>query len=91
MSNPVKSGSKFSRWLFASTSLKATADAVYLTNKTFTDTTASMPELKNVLGLAVASTQQTITKAWLQAARASGGDAIDLDPKDGSLIGLTSL
>ncbi|KAL8941980.1 MAG: hypothetical protein Q9216_001913 [Gyalolechia sp. 2 TL-2023] len=43
--------------LFASISLKAAADAVYLTNKTFTDTTVSIPELKNVLGLAVASTQ----------------------------------
>ena len=45
-----------------------------------------MPELKNVAGLQLGSTQQTITKAWLQAARASGGDAIDLDPANGNFI-----
>lgn len=46
-----------------------------------------MPALKKVPGLLVASTQQTITKAWLTAARASGGDAIDLDPANGNFVG----
>lgn len=32
-------------------------------------------------------TYQTVTKEWLEAARASGGDAIDLDPEDGGIIG----
>ena len=46
-----------------------------------------MPALKNVSGLSIGSTQQTITKAWLTAARASGGDAIDLDPNNGNFVG----
>lgn len=46
-----------------------------------------MPALKQVPGLLVASTQQTITKSWLTAARESGGDAIDLDPANGNFIG----
>lgn len=46
-----------------------------------------MPALKNVEGLAVAATQQAVTKAWLEAARASGGDPIDLDPSNGSFMG----
>ena len=75
------------RWLFSATSLKATPEAVYLTNQTFFETMASMPELKNIPGLSLVSTQQTITKAWLEAARASGGDAIDLDPANGNFIG----
>lgn len=50
-----------------------------------------MPELKKVAGLQLGSTQQTITKAWLQAARASGGDAIDLDPANGNLVGTSSI
>lgn len=75
------------RWLFASTSLKGTSEAVYLTNQTFFDTIASMPALKHVPGLLTASTQQTITKAWLAAAQASGGDAIGLNPANGNFIG----
>lgn len=45
-----------------------------------------MPALKQVPGLLLGSTQQTITKAWLTAARASGGDAIDLDPANGNFV-----
>ena len=74
------------RWLFASTALKGTSEAVYLTNQTFFETIASMPALKHVPGLLIASTQQTITKAWLEAAQASGGDAIDLNPANGNFI-----
>ena len=76
------------RWLFVATSLKATTHAVYLTNEIFNATYASMPALKKVSGLLIASTQQTITEAWLRAAQASGGDAIDLDPANGNFIGL---
>lgn len=61
-----------------------------MTNQTFFETVASMPALKQVPGLLVASTQQTITKAWLEAAKASGGDAIDLDPEDGNFVGKTN-
>ena len=46
-----------------------------------------MPALKNVPGLLLASTQQTITKSWLTAARAADGDAIDLDPANGNFVG----
>ena len=46
-----------------------------------------MPALKRVPGLLLASTQQTITKSWLTAARAAGGDPIDLDPANGNFIG----
>ena len=67
--------------------MKGTSESVYLTNRTFFETIASMPELKKVPGLLVASTQQTITKAWLEAAQSAGGDAIDLDPTNGNFIG----
>jgi hypothetical protein len=67
--------------------LKSTPEAVYLTNKTFFETVASMPALKKVEGLSVAATQQTVTKSWLEAARASGGDSLDLDPSKGGFIG----
>ena len=46
-----------------------------------------MPQLKNVTGLTLTSTTQVITKAWLEAAQASGGDAMSLDPAHGGIMG----
>lgn len=46
-----------------------------------------MTQLANVPGFTTSITYQPITKAWLEAARAASGDAIDLDPDDGGLIG----
>ncbi|KAI9739477.1 MAG: hypothetical protein M1818_005165 [Claussenomyces sp. TS43310] len=74
------------REMFRTTALKAAPESVFLTNKTFFDTVASMPALKNVRGIKLSATHQTITKSWLTAAQAAGGDPMDLDPKNGNFI-----
>ena len=76
------------RQVFRGTSLKATPEAVYLTNTTFFEVVDSMPELKSAEGLLITPTHQTITTAQLSAARAAGGDPMDLDPKDGNFISM---
>lgn len=48
-----------------------------------------MKALKNVSGSLVALSIQPVGTSWLKAARAAGGDAIDLDPANGNLIGKT--
>lgn len=65
--------------------MKATPEAVYLANNTFFDT--AIKEVSDLPDLLTSITFQTITEDWLDAARASGGDAIDLDPAEGSFLG----
>jgi hypothetical protein len=73
--------------LFQSTSLKATSEAVFLINATFFEVIAANPSIKKIEGLQITPTYQTITTKHLQAAKASGGDPMDLDPKNGNIVG----
>ena len=67
------------------TSVKATPESVRLLNDTLV-TSALSGELKNIPGLSLGMSIQPITTSWLKAAKKSGGDAIDLDPKDGPFL-----
>ncbi|EAA63242.1 hypothetical protein AN3274.2 [Aspergillus nidulans FGSC A4] len=73
-----------SRRSFWATAVKATPEAVYLANTTFIQ--AAMEQVSDLSDLLTSITYQTITEDWLDAARASGGDAIDLDPADGAFL-----
>ena len=44
--------------------------------------------LKDTSASSIALSIQPIGKSWLEAARGAGGDAIDLDPNNGDLIGM---
>jgi hypothetical protein len=79
-------GARTHRQLFWSTALKATPESVFLLNETFFEAIAEIPELRNVSGLTITTTSQVITKAWIDAARSAGGDAIDLQ-SDTGIIG----
>lgn len=65
--------------------MKATPEAVYLANTTFIK--AATEQVSDLSDLLTSITYQTITEDWLNAARASGGDAIDLHPADGAFLG----
>ncbi|PYI24536.1 cytochrome P450 [Aspergillus violaceofuscus CBS 115571] len=69
---------------FWTTAVKATPEAVYLANTTFIQ--AAMDQVSDLADLLTSITYQTITQDWVNAARASGGDAIDLDPEDGAFL-----
>lgn len=73
------------RQLFWSLGLKPTAEAIKLANDIVIG--GSLEQLKNVANCSLSLAFQPITQAWLKAARASGGDAIDLDPNDGTFLG----
>ncbi|KAI0407189.1 hypothetical protein F4802DRAFT_612274 [Xylaria palmicola] len=76
------------RQLFWSTSLKAGPEAILITNATFFETLASMPELQKVEGLSLTTTPQLLSRAWLKAAKASGGDPMDLESETGIITHL---
>lgn len=61
-----------------------TPESVYLMNDTFVS--AAVSEL-NIPGLFVAMSFQPITLSHMEATQKSGGDAIDLDPADGPILG----
>lgn len=65
------------------TSIKASARSIQLINETVTSAGLSM---KNVSDCGLGISMQPITQAFVQAARDAGGDAIDLDPADGSFL-----
>lgn len=71
---------------FHSLSLKATQEAVEILNQTITG--AALAQLNQIEGCYVGLSFQPVTKSWLAAAQAAGGDALDLDPADGDFIGL---
>jgi len=56
-------------------------------NATFFEVIAANPSIKSIEGLQVTPTYQTITVNHLKVAKASGGDPMDLDPKNGNIIG----
>ncbi|CAI7653218.1 unnamed protein product [Penicillium pancosmium] len=70
---------------FWTTAVKATPQAVYLANNTFFET--AIEQVSDLPDLLTSITFQTITEDWLDAALASGGDAIDLDPAEGGFLG----
>lgn len=72
--------------MFWATSLKASPDSVYLINETFFETIAAMPELRHAAGLSLTTTPQMLTRSWIDAAKASGGDPMDIE-SDGGIIG----
>ena len=73
------------RQSFHSISFRATASTISLLNTTITET--ALEQLHDVADCFLGLSFQPITQAWLAAARASGGDAIDLDPAAGTFIG----
>lgn len=70
---------------FWATSLKASARSIQILIETLDQVGTS--QLQNVSGSQVVLSIQAISQKWLAAAQTSGGDAIDLDPKNGSFIG----
>lgn len=72
------------RELFWSLGLKAAPEIVQLAYETVLF--SARDQLANVAGSNVAVAYQPISKAWLQKAKDAGGDAIDLDPADGSFV-----
>lgn len=73
------------RQLFWSLGLKPTPYAIKLANDIVID--GALAQLQNVTNCSLSLAFQPITQAWLEAARVSGGDAIDLDPNDGTFLG----
>ncbi|KAK2753900.1 hypothetical protein FQN54_007259 [Arachnomyces sp. PD_36] len=71
------------RWAFYNVGLKADERSMYMIN----DTVVSLAkqELRG-MNVSVGAAIQPVTEAHLTAARKSGGDALDLDPADGSFI-----
>ena len=61
------------------TALQATEESVRLANTTFFELVKGMPELKKVQNLTLALSPQPISKSFLEAARASGGDPMDAE------------
>lgn len=64
---------------------KAGPDSVRLTNETFWETVKEMPELEKVQNLTLTISPQLLSKNWLETARASGGDPMDIEPGNGVL------
>lgn len=62
------------------TATRASPDSVRLANQTFFALMKEMPELHRVQNLTLRLSPQHISKSFLEAARASGGDAMDVQP-----------
>ncbi|KAL9628321.1 MAG: hypothetical protein Q9164_007318 [Protoblastenia rupestris] len=82
--NPPNFDVGLRRQIFSATSLKSSAEAVYMINTTLFDAVAATPKLKSVKDLSVTNTYQTFTASMLEAARAAGGDALDLHDPNGN-------
>ncbi|KAK2755483.1 hypothetical protein FQN54_006420 [Arachnomyces sp. PD_36] len=83
LNTPAYAG-KDQRQLFWSISFLPDPRAISIANHTVFD--QSLVYLKNVTGCAITFNYQPISKAWLEASRSLGGDAIDLDPEGGPFI-----
>ena len=75
------------RHLFWSTSVKATPEAVRILNETFTQAVLGSSHLASLNGINTDLCMQPISAGWQEAARDLGGDAIDLDPANGTFLG----
>ncbi|KAF2003796.1 FAD-binding domain-containing protein [Amniculicola lignicola CBS 123094] len=82
--NTPEFAARDSRQLFWAVSFKPDRRAIDIANITVIGD--AFAQLKNVRELAVTLAYQPISAKWLQAARDNGGDAMDLDPKDGDFV-----
>ncbi|ROW15368.1 hypothetical protein VPNG_02261 [Cytospora leucostoma] len=82
----VSEDSNSLREQFLAFSLKAAPGVVQLAYDTILE--PALQQLQSINNSYVAVAYQPISQLWLQAARDAGGDAIDLDPDDGSLVAL---
>lgn len=72
------------RQYFYTTSFKPDPRAISIANKTIIDLAQrGMPD-----GSGMAFTYQPISKAWLEASKAAGGNPLDIDPQGGTFIGM---
>ncbi|KAI1325886.1 hypothetical protein F5Y16DRAFT_411184 [Xylariaceae sp. FL0255] len=81
-------GARTQRQLFMGSALQATKESVFLANTTFFKLLDEMPELASVKGLQLVLSPQPISKSFLEAARASGGDPMDVEPGNGKMLPL---
>ncbi|KAJ5735334.1 FAD linked oxidase N-terminal [Penicillium malachiteum] len=72
------------RQLFWAISSLPDPRAISIANHTVFD--RALVDLRNVTGCSITLNYQPISKAWLEASKALGGDAINLDPHDGPFI-----
>ncbi|KAI0146306.1 hypothetical protein GGR57DRAFT_478799 [Xylariaceae sp. FL1272] len=89
LTNDVQAA-RTSRQLFMATALQATGESIRLANTTFFEIINDMPELKNVQNLRLSMGPQPLSKSFLEAAIASGGDPMGVDPGNGKLMNLMS-
>ncbi|KAL2829468.1 hypothetical protein BDW59DRAFT_159056 [Aspergillus cavernicola] len=75
---------KTSRQAFWSFSFLPDPRAISITNRTIFGEAATT--LTDITGSTVTLSYQPISQAWLEAARAAGGDVLDLDPEDGPFV-----
>ncbi|KAI1812291.1 hypothetical protein GGS20DRAFT_578438 [Poronia punctata] len=81
-------GDRSQRQLFMATATKASPESVRLANETFFELMDKMmPELEKVQNLTLRLSPQHISKSYLEAARRSGGDPMDVEPGIGIYIG----
>lgn len=79
-------GARDFRQAFYTTSFKPDPRIISFVNRTvIQQADLFLPTTANI-----AFTFQPISKQWLQASRAAGGDALDVDPRDGPFIGKNS-
>ncbi|KAI1744492.1 hypothetical protein F4680DRAFT_468438 [Xylaria scruposa] len=77
-------GDRGFRQLFWSISFKGDPRAIRIANETLVDLADAA--LSGIPNATVAFTYQPVSKAWLQASKASGNNVLDLDPKDGAFV-----
>ncbi|KAF5862544.1 hypothetical protein ETB97_011541 [Aspergillus alliaceus] len=75
---------KDKRQQFWTISFKADPRAISIVNHTVFD--QARATLQHVTDLSISFSFQPISKAWIEAAKALGGDAMDLDPNDAPFI-----
>ncbi|KAI0195405.1 hypothetical protein EV127DRAFT_185250 [Xylaria flabelliformis] len=80
----LSTGERGFRQLFYSVSFAPDPRAIRIANETVVE--RAFADLAKVAGVSVAFTYQPLSRAWLQASAAAGGDAISLDPKQGTFI-----
>jgi len=72
------------RQLFWSVSFKPDPRAISIANHTIFD--GALTALKDVANCSITFSYQPISKAWVQASQAAGGNALDLDPHQGTFV-----
>jgi FAD/FMN-containing dehydrogenase len=80
----ISTGARGARQLFYSVSFAPDPRAIRIANETTVE--LAFAELADVAGSAVTFTYQPISKDWLKASVAAGGDALSLDPSQGTFI-----